>query len=68
VAYSDGPASAGKVRDTSRCVCGGSGIDVDVLRQQETEALYARIGKLESRYEQVIKSLSKRPQGKMSRQ
>jgi hypothetical protein len=80
VGYSEGPSSAGFCRSTSGCICKGTGIDQEIVREQERQAMYARIAtleskcdrlsRLESKYDRLLKQISrtKRPDGKMSRQ
>ena len=54
----------------SRCVCSGTGIDPEWVRQKERDALYGRLSDLESKYQSLLSltSQTRVPQGKASRQ
>lgn len=57
-------SSGRPTRSTSRCICGGTGVDQDIVREQRYESILERLNKLELEYAKEL--LRKSP--KLSRQ
>lgn len=61
VGYGDGPAQVGVLRETSRCSCLGTGIDLPALDRHDHELMWRRIHEIESRMDLPLTSRYKLP-------